>query len=268
MDEEIPQPRGDGPALSVDEPLGDEVERLRSEAVRRLADLEARLEKRIDARMSALETSEARARERERRVSELQGALESSGRKLLERVERLRAETTRELHERGDTAAHLEQAIAEAAQRLRTELLAAVTAEGAETHGDDEERAQMAELTLAVRGDAERDRIDRLADRRVAEAQERLFDVEKRFLEAVAESEREAHRRLLEAADAAFQRIASADRAQEREARIRERAVEAERASENRVRDAEKRLLELMERADAAERRLAQLDGPPAGDES
>jgi hypothetical protein len=265
MDEEIPEPRGDGPALSVDERLGDEVERFRAEAAGRLADLEARLEKRIEARVSALETSPQHVRER--RVSELQGALEDSGRALLERVEALRAETTRRLDERGDVEARVEEAVAEAAERLRTELLAATSLEGAQPRSEDEERAQMAELAVTVRGDAERDRIDQLVDRRVAEAQERLFEVEKRLLEAVAESEREAHRRLLEAADAAFERIASAERAQEREARMRERAHEAERESEKRVREAEKRLLELMERADAAERRLAQVEGPTeAGD--
>ena len=255
MEEERSQPTGDGSAVSVDERLDDEVERFRAEAARRLADLEARLEKRIEAQVSALEESVQRAHERERRVSELQGGLEQSGRELLERVEQLRADMIRQLDERGDAASRIDEAVAAAAARLHTELLAATSLEGAEPRGEDEEHAQMAELTVAVRGDAERDRINDLADRRVTEAQDRMFDAEKRLLEAVAESEREAHRRILEAADAAVERIASAERAQEREARIRERAIEVERAAERRVREAERRLLDLMQRADAVEGR-------------
>ena len=77
----------------------------------------------------------------------------------------------------------------------------------------------MAELTLGVRADSVMYRIDEHTDERTARADERLAEAEKRLLEAVAESEREAHRRLLEAADAAFERIEAADSAQEREAR-------------------------------------------------
>jgi hypothetical protein len=260
MDEEMVQPMGEGSAVSVRERLDDEVESLRAEATRRIADLQAKLEQRIETQVSALEASVQRAREREARVSELQGGIEESGRALVERVERMRTETMRELDERGDSASRSDAAIAEAAERVRAEILEAASLERAEAIGPDEERAQMAELTLAVRADSARDRIDDIADRRIADAEERIFEAEKRLLEAVAASEREAHRRLLEAADAAFERIEAADRAQERETRVRERTLEAEREAEKRVREAEQRLLELMERADAAESRLARLE--------
>ena len=257
------QPMGEGSTASVQERLDDEVERFRAEAARRLADIQAKLEERLEAHVSALEDSVRRAREREERVTRLQSGIERSGDALLERVEQLRAETMRELSDRGGPAS-LDASVSEAAERVRTEVLEAASIERAEPVGEDEERAQMAELTLAVRADSARDRIDELADRRVAEAEERIFEAEKRLLEAVAASEREAHRRLLEAADAAFERIALAERAQEREARVRERAIEAERAAERRVREAERRLLDLMERSDAAERRIARLED--AGD--
>jgi hypothetical protein len=203
--------------------------------------------------------------EREAALARLQSELESSGRALLEQVERLREETLRRLGEAEDrihrvvseaveheVTAMRRRLERETAERVREEILDAASLETADPGGEDAERVQLAELTLGVRADSVLYRIDEHADERVARAAERIAEAEARLLEAVAESEREAHRRLLEAADAAFERIASADRAQEREALVRERAAEVQRESEMRVRDAERRLLELMERADAA----------------
>jgi hypothetical protein len=263
MEKDMAQPTGDGSATSVQERFDDEVERFRAEAARRLADLQARLEERVEAQVSALEASVQRAREREDRVSKLQAGIEDSGRALLERVEQLRAETMRQLDERADSESQRDAAVAAAAERVRAEVLEAASIEGAEPTTEDEERVQMAELTLAVRADSALYRIEERADERVAAAEERIFEAEKRLLEAVAEAERAAHRRLLEAADAAGERIEAAERAQEREERIRERTREAEREADSRVREAEQRLLDLMERADAAESRLAGAERHP-----
>jgi hypothetical protein len=227
MEEDMAQPASEDFPRPVQEGLDEEVARFRAEASRRLDDLEAKL------------------------------GLEDSGRALLARVEQLRDETVRQLTEGEERLLRrLDAAVADAAERIRTEILDAASLEQAESRSEDDERVQLAELTLGVRADSALYRIDERADERVAAAEERIFEAEKRLLEAVAEAERAAHRRLLEAADAAGERIAAAAKAQEREERIRERTREAEREADRRVREAEQRLLDLMERADAAESRL------------
>jgi hypothetical protein len=267
MEEDMAQPAGEESPRP--EGLDEEVERLRAEASRRLDDLEAKLQERaervareleqhLETQISALETAIRRAQEREGRVSETKTGLEDSGRALLARVEQLRDETVRQLTEGEERLLRrLDAAVADAAERVRTEILDAASLEQAEPRSEDDERVQVAELTLGVRADSALYRIDERADERVAAAEGRIFEAEKRLLEAVADAERAAHRRLLEAADAAGERIEAVARAQEREERIRERTREAEREADRRVREAEQRLLDLMERADAAESRLA-----------
>lgn len=230
-----------------------ELKLARQERDKRSAVAERKLGERGDQIAARLEAGAAEAERRASRIadrgrSEAETALREAGAQM---ATQLRGQLERELREAAEAIrGGLDAAAARSAGSLEAQVVEAASLKLA---ADAERRAT--ELMRAV--DEASARLDR-AESRTADAEARIESAEEHLRDALAGAEQQAQRRLLEAADAAYERIEAADSAQEREARVRAAAESAERESARRVREAEERLLEVLERADAAERQLAE----------